>query len=74
MYLEEKLLMEDHQIKLLKKFKAELEKNVFNGPNYQLFLKTQEDLCQFDRTFSVDLEELLSYCIRPVETSISFVN
>lgn len=55
MYLEERLLMEDHKVKLLKKFKNELEKNAFNGPNYQLFLKTQEDLTHLDKHFSVEL-------------------
>lgn len=33
--------MEDHQVKQLKKFKSELEKNAFDGHNFQIYLKTQ---------------------------------
>ena len=56
MYLEEKLLMEDHQIKLLKKFKAEVDKNEFKHSNYHLFIKTQEDLTSLDKTINFDLQ------------------
>ena len=53
MYLEEKLLMEDHQIRQLRKFKSELEKNMFQHQNYQVFVKSEEDLTLVNRNIGV---------------------
>ena len=61
MYLEEKLLLEDHQIKQLKKFKNDLEKKAFNHNNYQLFIRTEEDLTLLDKNLAFELEELLDF-------------
>jgi hypothetical protein len=62
--------MEDHQIKQLKKFKNELEKNMFKGEHYQLFIKTQEDLAYLDKSLTIELEELVSFLVNNSDNSL----
>ena len=56
--------MEDHQVKKLKRFKQSLENNMFRNKEYELFVRTEEDLSCVQRNVDVDLEELVQFITR----------
>lgn len=64
--LEEKLLVQDHQVKQLKRFRNDLEKNVFVSQvdNLQIYLKCEQDLAHYPREVAITLEHLLD-CLIP---------
>lgn len=47
------MLVEDHQIKQLKKFKQTLEKNMFNHERYTVYIKTEEELDAVERNLTI---------------------
>jgi hypothetical protein len=51
--------MEDHQIKQLKRFKTDVEKNVFKNEEYEVYIRCNEDLTLVKKQLTVGLEELV---------------